>query len=129
VLAIAVGALGAASAGAQESEQGFQAYLPTLARQAADAGVSRRTIDLVVPTLTFNPRVVELDRQQPESRPNAPIPAFEPYRRQHVDAQRIARGRAAYQRQRWRLQKIERIPGFPNRSWSRSGGTRPITAR
>ncbi|MCW3849148.1 lytic murein transglycosylase [Sphingomonas sp. LB-2] len=113
VLALAVAALGGASAGAQESEQGFQAYLPTLARQAADAGVSRRTIDLVIPTLTFNPRVVELDRQQPESRPNAPIPAFEPYRRQHVDTDRIQRGRAAYQRQRWRLQKIEADTGVP----------------
>ena len=112
-LALAVAALGAASAGAQESEQGFQAYLPTLARQASDAGVSRRTIDLVIPSLTFNPRVVELDRQQPESRPNAPIPAFEPYRRDHVDANRIQRGRAAYQRQRWRLQKIEQDTGVP----------------
>jgi membrane-bound lytic murein transglycosylase B len=67
----------------------------------------------VIPTLTFNPRVVELDRQQPEARPNAPIPAFEPYRRQHVDASRITRGRAAYQRQRWRLEKIERDTGVP----------------
>jgi membrane-bound lytic murein transglycosylase B len=116
-----VAALGGASAGAQSqvqapagvSEEGFQAYLPTLARQAEAAGVSRRTIDLVIPTLTFNPRVVQLDRQQPESRPNAPIPAFEPYRVKHVDPQRISRGRAAYQRQRWRLEKIERDSGVP----------------
>jgi len=113
VLAVAVAALGAASAVAQESEEGFQAYLPTLARQAADAGVSQRTINLVIPSLTYNPRVIELDRQQPESRPNAPIPAFEPYRRDHVDANRIQRGRAAYQRQRWRLQKIEQDTGVP----------------
>lgn len=116
-LALAVGTVGAASVQAQQgvtlSEDGFQAYLPTLARQARAEGVSQRTIDLVLPTLTFNPRVVELDRQQPETRPNAPIPAFEPYRRQHVDASRITRGRAAYQRQRWRLEKIERDSGVP----------------
>ncbi|MDF7773939.1 lytic murein transglycosylase [Sphingomonas sp. AOB5] len=110
-------ALGAASGQAQQSaplsEAGFQAYLPQLARQAESAGVTRRTINLVMPTLTFNPRVVELDRQQPETRPNAPIPAFEPYRRTHVDASRINRGREAYQRQRPRLELIERETGVP----------------
>ncbi len=96
-----------------QDETGFQAYLGTLSRQAAAAGVSRRTIDAVIPGLTYNPRVVELDRQQPESNPNAPIPAFEPYRRAHVDAARISQGRAAYQRQRWRLEKIEQQTGVP----------------
>jgi membrane-bound lytic murein transglycosylase B len=96
-----------------QDESGFQAYLEVLARQAASAGVSRRTIDLVIPTLTYNARVVELDRQQPESRPNATIPSFEPYRRRHVDAARIGQGRVAYQRQRSRLERIERETGVP----------------
>jgi membrane-bound lytic murein transglycosylase B len=100
-------------AAAVQDEAGFQAYLQQLARQAAAEGVTRRTIDAVIPTLTYNARVVELDRQQPESRPNAPIPAFEPYRRQHVDAARIGQGRAAYQRQRGRLERIERETGVP----------------
>lgn len=118
LLAVTVATVGVSSGQAQQqsaplSEAGFQAYLPQLARQAEAAGVSRRTIDLVIPTLTFNARVVELDRQQPETRPNAPIPAFEPYRRQHVDASRIDRGRAAYQRQRPRLERIERETGVP----------------
>jgi membrane-bound lytic murein transglycosylase B len=95
------------------SEAGFQAYLPQLAREAAAAGVSRRAIDMVIPTLTYNARVVELDRQQPETSPNARIPAFEPYRLRHVDASRITRGRAAYQRQRPRLASIERETGVP----------------
>ncbi|WP_240953631.1 lytic murein transglycosylase [Sphingomonas sp. G-3-2-10] len=117
-MAVTVATVGVSSGQAQQqsaplSEAGFQAYLPQLARQAEAAGVSRRTIDLVIPTLTFNARVVELDRQQPETRPNAPIPAFEPYRRQHVDASRIDRGRAAYQRQRPRLERIERETGVP----------------
>jgi lytic murein transglycosylase len=57
--------------------------------------------------------VIELDREQPGGNPNAAIPAFEPYRVRHVDADRIARGRAAYQRQRWRLARIERETGVP----------------
>ncbi|MGK6355180.1 lytic transglycosylase domain-containing protein [Sphingomonas sp. DT-207] len=96
-----------------QDETGFQAYLRTLAAQAQAQGVSRRTIDSVIPTLTYNARVVELDRQQPETRPNAPIPSFEPYRLRHVDASRITRGRAAYQRVRPQLARIERETGVP----------------
>ena len=112
-LAIAAGALAGASAQAQDDAAGFSTYLDTLGRQAQSQGVSRRTIDAVMPTLTLNPRVIELDRQQPESRPNAPIPAFEPYKRMHVDIDRITRGRAAYQRQRPYLSRIERQTGVP----------------
>ena len=101
-----------APAAAQDAA-GFQAYLPTLSQQAAAAGVSRRTIDAVIPTLVYNPRVVELDRQQPESSPNAPVPPFAPYRVRHVDADRIARGRIAYQRARGRLAAIEQRTGVP----------------
>lgn len=96
-----------------QDEAGFQAYLKTLSAEAAAAGVRSSTIDSVIPTLTYNARVVELDRQQPESRPNAPIPAFAPYRARHVDADRINRGRVAYQRARPRLSAIERETGVP----------------
>ncbi len=96
-----------------QDDSGFQAYLGQLAQRAAREGVSQRTIDSVIPTLTFNARVVALDRQQPETAPNAPISNFEPYRIKHVDAARIGQGRAAYQRQRWRLQKIEAETGVP----------------
>lgn len=113
VAALALAVAVPISAASAQDATGFQAYLPSLAEQAASAGVSRRTIDAVVPTLTYNARVVELDRQQPESSPNAPIPAFAPYRARHVDADRIARGRAAYQRARGRLSAIERETGVP----------------
>lgn len=111
-LAIAVGAVGAAPTRAQD-DAGFASYMETLSRQAVEAGVKRRTVDAVIPTLSYNPRVVELDRQQPEASPNAPVPAFEPYRRAHIDANRISNGRAAYQRQRGRLAQIERQTGVP----------------
>lgn len=111
-IALALALSVAASATAQE-DAGFRAYLDTLGKQALAEGVTRRTVESVLPTLTFNQRVVDLDRQQPESRPNAPIPAFEPYRVRHVDAARIGQGRAAYQRQRPRLERIERETGVP----------------
>ncbi|WP_249341199.1 MULTISPECIES: lytic murein transglycosylase [unclassified Sphingomonas] len=116
LLALGVAVIAAAPMGAPaiaQDESGFQTYLGELSRQAAAEGVSRRTIDSVIPTLTYNARVVQLDRQQPETAPNAPISNFEPYRRAHVDAARISQGRAAYQRQRPRLQRIEAETGVP----------------
>lgn len=94
------------------SEEGFQAYLPTLRAQATQAGISFRTINAVFPTLTLNPRVIELDRAQPgsASNPNA-IPAFVPYERQHVTPDLIARGASRYQALRPRLADIERRYG------------------
>lgn len=100
------------SASAQD-ESGFQAYLATLRAQSQAAGVTRATIDAVFPTLTLNTRVVQLDRAQPGSDPNAPPPNFEPYRVSHIDAARISRGRQAYQAQRYRLQRIEQQTGVP----------------
>ncbi|RDE06053.1 lytic murein transglycosylase [Sphingomonas aracearum] len=98
---------------AAQDEAGFQAYLQTLRAQAEAQGISRSAIDQVFPGLTLNTRVIELDRQQPEARPNAPIPRFAPYRRAHVDEARIGPGRIAYQAQRGRLARIEAELGVP----------------
>lgn len=100
------------AAGAQD-EMGFQDYLQTLRQQAIAKGISAATLDAVLPTLTFNARVIELDRAQPGADPNAPIPDFEPYRVRHVDASRINRGREVYLAQRARLARIERETGVP----------------
>lgn len=112
-LAVPLSGLGGGSAVAQSEDAGFQAYLQTVSIAARAQGVSQATLDTVLPTLTFNPRVVELDRQQPETNPNAPIPRFAPYRDQHVDGARITRGRAKYQALRPLLQRVERETGVP----------------
>ena len=79
-------------------------------------GVSRATFDRIVPTLTYNARVVELDRGQRDEvpiNPNAPVSSFAPYRARHVDAARIAAGRAVYAREAAHLAAIERATGVP----------------
>ena len=101
---------GAASA---QDDSGFQSYLGQLRLQAIAAGVSRPTIDSALPGLTINPRVIELDRQQPGSDVAGPVSMFAPYRIQHLDAQRIARGQRVYQAQRGRVAAIERQTGVP----------------
>lgn len=114
MLATMLGAIGlAVTPACAQDEDGFQRYLTELRQQAEAQGRSRAAIDAVFTGLTLNTRVIELDRAQPGANPNAPIPMFEPYRRTHVDAQRIARGRLVYQAQRSRLARIEREMGVP----------------
>jgi membrane-bound lytic murein transglycosylase B len=110
-LALVVGAPVAA-----QDEAGFQAFLGDIRQRALAEGVSARTLDQVLPGLTYNPRVVELDRSQPGGNPNAPpsaIPAFAPYRVKHVDSARINRGRAKYRALRPLLARVEAQTGVP----------------
>ncbi len=93
--------------------QSFQEYLQTVRVKAEAQGVSRATLDRVIPTLVYLPRVIALDRSQPETLPNAPVPDFEPYRRKHVDTARISRGRVKYAELRPMLQRIEANTGVP----------------
>lgn len=91
----------------------FRAYLESLRPKARAMGIRDATLDGVFPTLTANPRVVALDQSQPGGGAYSPIPNFEPYRRQHVDAARINRGRTVYQANRARLSRIEAETGVP----------------
>lgn len=105
-----------AMAQSTSEEAGFQAYLQLLTSRARGEGVSETTIRQMTAGLTVNPRVVQLDRSQPgglpTATPTAP-PAFEPYRRQHVDAARINGGRAAYARAGSIIPRIEEQYGVP----------------
>ena len=116
-IALVAGAVALSSGIAQDvGDAGFSAYLQGYRARALAAGVSQRTLDQVLPTLTVNPRVIALDQSQPGgsvSTPSAAIANFAPYRAKHVSADLIARGRSAYQAQRWRLQKIEQETGVP----------------
>ena len=99
-----------------QDEVGFQAYLEAVGQRAVAQGVRAHTVRTVLPGLTFNPRVVDLDRAQPGGNPAAPggpPSRFAPYRATHVDGPRIARGRATYAAQRSRLDRIARETGVP----------------
>lgn len=97
----------------QSHSHAFAQYLQTVRARAEREGVSKATLDRVIPTLTYLPRVVQLDRGQPETTVATAIPDFEPYRRRHVDAARINRGRAKYAELRPLLQRIENETGVP----------------
>jgi membrane-bound lytic murein transglycosylase B len=97
----------------QQAETDAQVFFRQLGRQALSAGVSQRTVDAVIPSLSVNDRVIALDRSQPGGPPNGPIPRFAPYRATHVDAARISGGRAKYQQLRPLLERVERETGVP----------------
>lgn len=100
---------------AQEaSDAGFRAYLDSLRPKAANLGVRAATMDAVFPTLSYNPRVVALDRAQPGGGSfEATIPPFEPYRRKHVDVARISGGQQEWRANRVKLIAIEEETGVP----------------
>ncbi|MBA2935673.1 lytic murein transglycosylase [Sphingomonas sp. CGMCC 1.13654] len=99
-----------------DQQSAFQAYLQDFRGRALAQGVSPRTLDSVLPTLTYSQRVVDLDQSQPGGSPTtqaAAVANFAPYRAKHVTPDLIARGRAAYAAQRYNLQKVEAETGVP----------------
>jgi membrane-bound lytic murein transglycosylase B len=97
----------------QPSNDAFWAYLANVRAAAIAQGIRAATVDAAFAGLTPNPRVISLDQAQPGGPMDSPIPDFEPYRRKHVDAARITRGRQAYIANRGRLAAIERETGVP----------------
>ncbi|WP_066513967.1 lytic murein transglycosylase [Sphingobium cloacae] len=110
---MAVGPTVAPAAAQGQDDTAFRAYLESLRPKARAMGIRDGTLSGVFSTLTPNPRVVQLDQNQPGGGAYSPIPAFEPYRVKHVDAARINRGRIAYQANRARLARIEAETGVP----------------
>lgn len=96
-----------------ETAAGFSAYLLGLRSRARSMGVSDATFQRAIAGLTYNPRVAALDRGNMPTADDAPIPDFEPYRQRHIDAGKIARGKAVYDRNRALLAGIERDTGVP----------------
>ena len=114
-LALPMTGKGGALLQAQEVEAApsdFDSFKQSLRRQAMAEGVSAETLDHVLPTVRFVPRVIALDRAQPGGVAGA-IPEFAPYRARHVDAERIRRGKARAAALRILLQRIERESRVP----------------
>lgn len=96
-------------------ESGFASYMQLLSARARGAGVSEATIAAMTAGLSFNPRVIDLDRSQPgnTSATSSSFTAFEPYRRSHVDAARIASGQRQYAALAGQGAALERRFGVP----------------
>lgn len=97
---------------APESVDGFQSYLQLVAAKARGQGVSQQAIDSVLGGLTYNPRVVSLDRAQPGSNPGTP-PPFSSYYERHIGASRINGGRNALAENLDLMRQMEAQYGVP----------------
>jgi lytic murein transglycosylase len=82
------------------ADAAFSAFVLGLRGRAIAEGVKPETFDRETAGLTFNPRVIRLDRSQPggaaSNGPPGPMD-FAPYRRSHVDQAHIQKGQARYQ--------------------------------
>jgi peptidoglycan lytic transglycosylase B len=94
---VAQAALQQPASPASSTLTGYAAYKLRLAGLARSAGVRDATIQSVVPYLSLNQRVIQLDRGQPGgvTNPNA-APPFAPYRRRHVTSDLIRRGQSRH---------------------------------
>lgn len=96
-----------------QSSSSFESYLQQVRQKALQQGVRAETLDQVLPGLTYNPRVIQLDQSQPGGSTDSAIPPFAPYQRRHITTERIANGKAAYRRLMTKLIDVERETGVP----------------
>ena len=100
--------VGLTTARADDGARGFAACLDDLASAARSEGISDALVDEVLPGLEFQPRVIELDRAQPEFQQS-----FAAYLRGRVSVIRIQQGRVLLARHRALLDGLTRETGVP----------------
>lgn len=90
------------------SQADFTACVDQLGERARAEGVSARTVEASLSDLTFNTRVIELDRAQPEF-----TASFAGYFNTRMSEQRIQRGREMLREHRPLLDRVAREYGVP----------------
>lgn len=89
----------------------FGAYLAGFRARAIAAGVRPETIDAILPGLTYNPRIVSLDRAQQPSSSSPQL--FSDYLSRHVTHDVVAIGKRKMASLAPQLAAIERTSGVP----------------
>ena len=91
-----------------EASPSFEQWLSGVKQEAARKGISERTIDLALNNVKPIPRVIELDRKQPEGRMT-----FGEYYNKVISTQRINTGRNMYRKHRPELERAAQKYGVP----------------
>jgi membrane-bound lytic murein transglycosylase B len=79
---------------AARAQNRFPAFVASLRAEALHAGISPATLEAAFANLSFNPKILELDRHQPEF-----TLTWVQYKARVLPASRFANGRAAYARE------------------------------
>lgn len=95
---------------AAERNQEFSAWISGVRSEASSRGISDHTLNQALTNLEAIPRVVELDRQQPEF-----TQTFSRYLSRAVTDARVAKGREMMRRHAGLLASLERKYGVPAR--------------
>src|SRR5690606_17801265 len=90
------------------SAENFDAWISDLRDEARRRGVSSSTITRVLSDIKPIPRVIELDRKQPEG-----TMTFSQYRQRVISDARIQKGRRLYKEHKLLLDQISREYGVP----------------
>jgi len=88
----------------------FQTWLGEFKATAKARGISAGTLDKVLAGVSYIPRVIELDRRQPEF-----TTTFWQYLEKRVSQSRIDRGKAMLKKHATLLKKVEALYGVPPR--------------
>lgn len=96
-----------------DAQVDFHGFLNQLRSRALAEGVRAATLDAILPTLTFNSRVVELDRNQPDDSRQTAIPKLSDYLARRLTPDRVETGRTRYRSLADRLPAIEAKTGVP----------------
>ncbi|WP_223795966.1 lytic murein transglycosylase [Sphingomonas nostoxanthinifaciens] len=94
----------------------LRAFVASLRPRALAEGVRPATFDRETAGLTYDGKVVRLDRAQPGGMPGVSRPGsidFAPYRRQHVDQAHIVKGQRLYAELAGSLNETQRRTGVP----------------
>ncbi len=86
----------------------FTTWLRQLETEAVQKGISRDTVNAALANVTPIPRVIELDRKQPEG-----TMTFAKYRKNVITQDRIDKGRALYRQHRAELDRAASNYGVP----------------
>jgi membrane-bound lytic murein transglycosylase B len=106
--ALCAGFAAGRSPGARAASQSFAAFLDGVRAEARRQGVSQATLNHALANLQPNPRVLELDRRQPEF-----TQTWAQYRDARLSPQRIEAGRRAFADNRATLEAVQarfRVP-------------------
>lgn len=94
--------------GRVSAAEDFQSCLIHLQSGARAAGVSDQVVDTVIPLMSLQERVLELDRKQPEF-----VQTFAGYLKTRVSEDRVAKGREMYRRYKHFLDQLSVEYGIP----------------
>jgi membrane-bound lytic murein transglycosylase B len=106
----ALAALPAHAPARAQDQPRFEAFLNGVRQEARRAGISQATLDRAFAGLKPNPRVIELDRRQPEF-----TLTWDEYRARVISDQRIQEGRAQFRANAALLRRIQESYGVDPR--------------